>query len=80
MRAQQPLKHHMYKAIDVGTFGGPNSEFSSPNHGLTPLGALIGGAGNSSDGIDDSVLRGADNPSASIDAKWKAIAPTGQHT
>jgi probable HAF family extracellular repeat protein len=44
VQAQQAKKHHMYKVIDVGTFGGPNSVFSSPNHGLNAYGVLIGGA------------------------------------
>ena len=44
VQAQQPVKHHMYKVIDVGTFGGANSTFSSPDHGLNAYGVLIGGA------------------------------------
>jgi uncharacterized membrane protein len=42
--AQTAPKHHIYKVIDVGTFGGPNSVFSSDIHGLNAHGVLIGGA------------------------------------
>ena len=44
LAAQQAPKHHMYKVIDVGTFGGPNSVFSAAIHGLNSQGVLIGGA------------------------------------
>lgn len=44
VQAQQAKKHHMYKVIDVGTLGGANSTFSSPDHGLNAYGVLIGGA------------------------------------
>ena len=44
VQAQQVKKHHMYKVIDVGTFGGANSTFSNPDHGLNAYGVLIGGA------------------------------------
>jgi probable HAF family extracellular repeat protein len=42
--AQTATKHHIYKVIDVGTFGGLNSVFSSDIHGLNAYGVLIGGA------------------------------------
>src|SRR5271169_3522675 len=42
--AQTAPKHHIYKVIDVGTFGGPNSVFSSNIHALNAYGVLIGGA------------------------------------
>jgi len=44
VQGQQAKKHHMYKVIDVGTLGGPNSVFSNPNHSLNSQGVLIGGA------------------------------------
>jgi probable HAF family extracellular repeat protein len=40
-------KHHQYKLIDLGTFGGPNSSFPSLNHILTKHGAAAGGADTS---------------------------------
>jgi probable HAF family extracellular repeat protein len=52
VQAQQPKKHHMYKVIDVGTLGGPNSVFSSDIHGLNSQGVLIGGADTSATNPD----------------------------
>jgi hypothetical protein len=40
-------KHHQYKLIDVGTFGGPNFYFNfsgSPNTLLNNQGTVVGGA------------------------------------
>ena len=41
-------KHHQYKLIDMGTFGGPNFDFNfsgSPNTLLNNRGTVTGGSG-----------------------------------
>ena len=37
-------KHHRYKVVDLGTFGGPCSTVTGFSHALTARGAVVGGA------------------------------------
>jgi probable HAF family extracellular repeat protein len=37
-------KHHQYKVVDLGTFGGPYSTVYAAQHELTARGAVVGGA------------------------------------
>ncbi len=41
---QHSAKHHQYKVVDLGTFGGPGSSVSGEVHILTARGAVAGGA------------------------------------
>jgi probable HAF family extracellular repeat protein len=45
-KANQQLgaKHHQYKVVDLGTFGGPFSTVTGFSHALTALGTVVGGA------------------------------------
>jgi hypothetical protein len=52
MSAQEHAKHHHYKLIDLGTFGGPQSyingfEYGGPLHNLNNAGTLAGWADTS---------------------------------
>lgn len=52
MSAQEHAKHHHYKLIDLGTFGGPQSyingfEYGGPLHNLSNAGTLAGWADTS---------------------------------
>jgi probable HAF family extracellular repeat protein len=37
-------KHHQYRVVDLGTFGGPNSTVTGFSHALTARGTVVGGA------------------------------------
>ena len=37
-------KHHQYKVVDLGTFGGPGSTVTGFSHALTSRGIVVGGA------------------------------------
>jgi probable HAF family extracellular repeat protein len=48
LSAQEPPKHHHYKLIDVGTFGGPAGSISSPSSpALNNKGMLVGASNTS---------------------------------
>jgi probable HAF family extracellular repeat protein len=57
-------KHHQYKVVDLGTFGGPFSTVVGFSHSLTARGAVVGGAdtpdANPNPGCVNSVLGGTD--------------------
>ena len=57
-------KHHQYKVVDLGTFGGPFSTVTGFSHSLTPSGSVVGGAdtpdGNPNPGCYNPVLGGTD--------------------
>jgi probable HAF family extracellular repeat protein len=57
-------KHHQYKVVDLGTFGGPFSTVTGFTHALTARGAVVGGAdtpaANPNPGCVNSVLGSAD--------------------
>ncbi len=44
---QQAAKHHKYKLIDLGTFGGPHSSFNSGSRIINRSGTTVGGASTS---------------------------------
>jgi hypothetical protein len=44
---QQAAKHHKYKLIDLGTFGGPHSSFNSGTSIINRSGTAVGFASTS---------------------------------
>ena len=44
---QQAAKHHKYELIDLGTFGGPHSNFNGGSRIINRKGAAVGGASTS---------------------------------
>ena len=54
----QPSRHHHYKLIDLGTFGGPNSSFVNP----PPGGRLLNNQG--------AAVGGSDTPTPDSDSCW----------
>jgi probable HAF family extracellular repeat protein len=62
---QQPgTKHHQYKVVDLGTFGGPGSSVNCCDHQITAGGAVVGSAdtsaANPNPGCFNGPLGGAD--------------------
>src|ERR1700676_3309293 len=41
---EKHAKHHQYKVVDLGTFGGPGSAVYTFQHALSARGAVVGGA------------------------------------
>jgi len=41
---EKHTKHHQYKVVDLGTFGGPGSEGAGQSRTLNPHGVVVGGA------------------------------------
>lgn len=44
---QHSIKHHQYKVVDLGTFGGPGSSVNCCDHQITPGGVVVGSADTS---------------------------------
>jgi uncharacterized membrane protein len=63
-RPAEGAKHHRYKVVDLGTFGGPFSTVTGFSHSLTARGAVVGGAdtpdANPNPGCYNSAMGGTD--------------------
>ena len=62
---QQPsAKHHQYRVVDLGTFGGPGSSVNCCDHQISAHGTIVGGAdtadANPNPGCFNSPLGGTD--------------------